>query len=152
KEGGERDRIAILVERQAPGAENQEELWILSVDGRVRASRSLGKAMQNGRRLVVHPTGQFLVVSEGEGAEIALYGKDDLSKKVQVLRSVGDTIKTVSFRKKGDARGLLLTDTSDRKMIFDFTNRALGKDDNTWETFSASTNGWAIDEKIGDDR
>src|SRR5262249_39562833 len=109
--------------------------------------RTLGKPMLNSRSLAVHPTGSFLAVAGGDSPEILLFPDADPRQEPKVLRGVGETIQTASFRRKGDSRGVLLTAAGGAKMIFDFTNRTLVRDDNTWVDFTPDpkAKGWNVE-------
>src|SRR5262249_13321690 len=138
------DRLAVLVNRQAENLEDDVEELLL-VDARSGGSlvrKTLGKPTLNNRRLAVDPSGQFLLVSDGDNREILLFRTADLDRKLDPLQGIGTNFQKVSFRKKGDSLGLLLTDAAKNEVIFDFMDRRLIANDNTWAEFVADRERW----------
>src|SRR5262249_1351512 len=139
----------LLVERRGPRKEDkEEELLVIAASGGSAIGRvSLGKPLLNSRALAVHPSGKFLAVAGGDVPDIRLFPNADPRQEPKILRSLGTTIETASFRKNGNDLGLMLKEAPESgggKMVFDFTNRKFVPDGDNWKPFTVTSDVWTI--------
>ena len=149
---GSIDRAVLLARRQGPtrSADDQDVLFLLDLtENKVLARHTLGTFQVNMRRLAVSPTGKHIAVADADNQRVLVFSISNFGEaaRPQVLRGHGTNFTSVSFGKKGNDPGLLLTDGEGAKMVFDFHNRRLVADDDTWKKDTPDTSLWQIDPK-----
>jgi WD40 repeat protein len=146
------DHAALIHLVNAGEYKNYYQLDVVSLGPRRKnfgkrvATRFLWKFGHNLPVVAAAPRGRFLAVAGNNDHVIRIYSIDDLlnSKNVRqqevdfrAIRSVGVTITRVAFAKNGKSRGLWLwkqtgAGKASRKVIFDFSKRALSADLSNW--------------------
>ena len=153
KEGGPIDRAAvILARRQGPVPDPADRYLLVLMDlahGRELGRCALGPSQPHRSRLAASPDGKHIAVADADRQRVLVYATADLEAGQddaipQVLRGVGAGFRAVSFRKKGDAPGLLLEEDGGARLVFDFDAPRLLDDDGSWMKDSPDVKGWDV--------
>jgi WD40 repeat protein len=138
---------------------NAYRLQILDVGagGKVRADVPLWQGNPRQPVLAAAPQGRHLAVAGGDDHEVRVYAVADLLKgqaQPQVLRGAGTAVRYAAFVKKGDERGLLLSESGGKEpgeaprapaagdLIFDLGKRVLNGDRAGWALDAPAAGGW----------
>ncbi|HEV2946206.1 MAG TPA: WD40 repeat domain-containing protein, partial [Gemmataceae bacterium] len=162
--------VAVVLRVFQEGTQDEYRLRLLDLDG-LRGIAGLGDiSLWKGRAsqpVLAASSRGYLAISGNSDHSIHIYSVQNLLQnqtKPQILRSVGAAFRYVSFVTKGKELGLLLGETTKKKLgqapreplqgdqIFDFTKRPLTGDIREWQTAAPATNGWQARLAYADDQ
>jgi WD40 repeat protein len=166
--GGPPDRAAVILRQLSlPGREETDVLAVVDLgSGTVEARVPLGKPAGVLRSLAASPDGRHLAVAGGSEPQVAVYKVGGLGRdrpNPQILRSAGDTLRSVAFVRRGNEHGLLLNESApnvgaaprapaEGDLLFDFSLRKLTGDTQEWRLDAPDLAGWQVRSEAGKDR
>lgn len=159
---GQVDHAAAVVRRVTRAG---EEDWLYLIEltpahfGAVKARVSLGQGGGSLPVVTASPRGRFLAVAGYADHAVRVYAIPALlggrEEPMQVLRSIGVTLRHVQFVRKGNNPGLLLSEAEEgveateraelpEGRIFDFANRSVTSDRDGWQVAPPRRDGWQV--------